>query len=217
MPASVVSICNQALGRIGHSEPIASIDEQSEGASTCNTYFDQVLDEVLVAFVWPFAFRRLTMALVEEDPNDDWAYAYRRPSDALTLWKVTKDTSRHSMPLAFEVGGDDTGGLIFADEETAGVQYISRVSNPALWPPLFINSLSWRLAMEIAPVLSESMSDAARLRQGYEMAISAAKSHAANEGVPDAELEATFIRDRGYSVGGSGEQWSAYPTGTEIS
>ena len=142
MPASVVDICNQALGHIGHSQPIASLDEDSEGASACSRFYTQARDEVLTVFPWPFAMRRVSLALVAADPNDDWSFAYRRPTDCLTARRVLNGTSRFSKPLAWEPGGDDAGGLVYTDESGAALEYVARVENPTAFSAHFINALS---------------------------------------------------------------------------
>lgn len=193
---SVVSICNQALARIGQGKSIASLTENSQAAATCSAFYEQVRDEVLVEFPWPFALRRVTLALVATDPNEDWAYSYRRPTDCLTARRVLAGTSRRSKPLTWEPGGDASGGLVFTDEANAALEYIARVDNPALYPPKFVNALAWRLAMDLAPVLQESPSYADVAERKYERAIEAAKVHAANEGVPDPEGDGTFIDAR---------------------
>lgn len=193
---SVVSICNMALARIGQGKSITSLTESSQAAATCSAFYEQVRDEVLVEFPWPFALRRVTLALVASDPNEDWAYSYRRPTDCLTARRVLAGTSRRSKPLVWEPGGDDAGGLVFTDEAEAALEYVARVENPAVFPPKFVNALAWRLAMELAPVLQESPAYADVAERKYKDALAKATVHAANEGVPDPEGDGTFIDAR---------------------
>jgi hypothetical protein len=214
---SVISICNMALARIGQGKQITSLTESSQAAATSSVFFDQVRDEVLVEFPWPFALRRVTLAVVEEDPNDDWAFAYRRPTDCMTARRVLSGLSRNARPLTWEPGGDASGGLIFTDYDAAALEYIARVETPALFPAKFVNALAWRLAEELASVLQESTSFADVARRKYQEALSQAKVHAANEGVPDPEGDGTFIDARTGGVTGTGDDWTAYPGGIRIS
>ena len=59
IPTSAVSISNMALGHLG-SKPIASIDENTQGARYCKIFYDVTRDETLRDFPWNFAETRVT-------------------------------------------------------------------------------------------------------------------------------------------------------------
>jgi hypothetical protein len=214
---SVISICNLALARLGQGQTITSLTEDSQAAQFCSSFYEQARDEALVEYPWPFALRRVTLAVVETAPNDDWAFSYRRPTGCLTIRRVLSGLSRNARPLTFEPGGDDSGGLIYTDYDAAAMEYIARVENPGLYPPKFVHALAWRLAADLAGPLQRSPAFESTAMQNYRMALSEARMHAANEGVPDPEGDGTFIDARTGGVTGTGEDWTAYPGGIRIS
>jgi hypothetical protein len=78
-----VDICNLALSHVGVSTEIANLDtERSKEAQACRRFYEPTREEVLRAFAWPFATRFVDLQLVEEEPNDEWAYSYRYPATA---------------------------------------------------------------------------------------------------------------------------------------
>jgi hypothetical protein len=80
-----------------------------------------------------------------------------------------------------------------------------------------VHALAWRLAADLAGPLQRSPAFESTAMQNYRMALSEARMHAANEGVPDPEGDGTFIDARTGGVTGTGEDWTAYPGGIRIS
>lgn len=95
--ATQVQICNLALGRIGKTIPIASVDERSVEAMYLKSIWDVGRQFVLRAFVWPFASRIQFLTLIADLTAGDqtvpgwtpeWAYLYAYPFDCLFLDRV---------------------------------------------------------------------------------------------------------------------------------
>lgn len=161
MAYSKVGISNLALGYVGCSQTIAALDEDSQEARACNTYFDQVRDELLRAYEWSFATRYATLAQVtefeeDEDPEiNDWGYAFRVPNDCLRVLRIlTPNGDAEPNPYPFDLGGDDSGLLLYCDLDDVEIKYISRIENPARYAPDFAKALAWALAAEICFPLS---------------------------------------------------------------
>jgi hypothetical protein len=64
---------------------------------------------VLRDFDWSFARRYTTLGLVEEDPNTDWAYVYRYPSDCLSVRSIVGAMRTDRSRLPFTLGSDASG------------------------------------------------------------------------------------------------------------
>ena len=198
MATSDIAICNMALSRIGISTPIAALDESSVEAQLCNQWFEVARDATIYDFDWPFCSKRTTLGLVEEDPNDDWAYSYRLPADCLRARRLVDGTGHLGDDGAeFEISGDDSGGLLLTDEATATLLYSRSVTNPAFFPPAFAMALAWRLAVEIAPALSRKESVMQTCWQAYALAIAGAASAVANESRGRKPGDASSIVARG--------------------
>lgn len=184
--ASKIEICNMALGNAGISKSIASIDEASNEARACKTYYDQAIKEVLRALPWPFATGFVQLALVEEQPNANWYYSYRYPSDCAAVRRVipydvaVDDNYRDP----FVIASDPSGRLIFSNQVTAMAEITKMISDPLLFDEGFINSMSWLLAKKVAPQLTGNNYSKVldRVERGYAMALSSAGASAMNEG-----------------------------------
>lgn len=216
MAISAVSICNWALSRIAISRTINDLLEASQGAVTCNLFYEQVRDEVLRAWPWPFATRHATLALVDENnPAYDWIYSYRMPSLCLRILLIraaagynltpSPELSYYPSPYLgpaydqgepFEVAGDDQGWLILTNTPEARITYTARVVDPSRFAPDFASCLAWKLAAEIAAPLSQSGALSDRANREYAAAIQRAGAVAASEQYRGQFPEASHIRER---------------------
>lgn len=199
MSASV-EIANFALSHLGIGKEISSFDEKSAEASACDRFYDVALEAVLRDFAWPFATKIDALALVEEDPNDEWSFSYRYPSDCLHVRRIlsgTRNDTRQSR-VPYRIIQDDEGLLILTDLGEAEMEYTLRADDPVRYPPDFKMAFSFRLAAYIAPRITSG--DRSKMReqmlQLYAYEISAAKATAGNEEQPDELPDSEFIRAR---------------------
>lgn len=82
--SSSTEISNMALSHLAISREIAALDtERSQEAQACRRFYETVRKTVLRDYPWPFATKFATLALVEDDPNSEWDFSYRYPSDCL--------------------------------------------------------------------------------------------------------------------------------------
>ena len=161
MPYTNAIICNMALGHIGvNSAVIADLDtDTGKAADLCRLYFQPALDAALEDFAWPEFTAYRTLGLVQDftavTTPHDWDYSYRYPEDCANVRRVVLTSGRNTPnPAPFSLGVDDTGRLIYTDEEDAIVEYGKRVSNPVLFGALFSEAVSWKLASFLAPSMS---------------------------------------------------------------
>lgn len=184
-----IEICNIALARIGVA-PIESMDEASEAARACNQYYDFVRRNVLRKYPWTFATRRVTLAQIDETPPD-YKYAYRYPSDALALRKMY-NKSYCGLPEKnqYKILSDTEGKTIYTDIEAANIEYTTDVDDVSLFDDEFIEALGWKLAAEIAFMLTGNMNIAQTCVQAYNAYFAEASAdNAQEENVPDVQLD----------------------------
>lgn len=207
MAFSKVQICNVSLGRVGISQPIASLAESSNEAIQCNAFYDFCVDQVLRDLNWPFARKYAALALVDgaaDDPvNDDWTYAYRYPADCVAVRRIVTSAGRNdTKPPPFAIGNDASGRLVYTDQELAVVEYTLRITDPTLYDPVFGSCLAWLLGAEIAMPLAAGASG--RTADGmrrtclgmYIADLSRAGALAKNEEQRDEQPDAEAIRAR---------------------
>ena len=66
--ASKIDIINRALVKVGQAR-ISSIDENSKGATSIRTVYDQVRDTLMQSYVWNFAKVRVQLAADAAAPD----------------------------------------------------------------------------------------------------------------------------------------------------
>lgn len=188
--ADQVSVCNMALMRVGHSDTISDITEDSTEAKICRVFWDMILDSVLRDVPWPFATKRVSLALVNETAPSNWTYVYAVPSDCLFARALVIPGMRIPRPddqLPFEMNAIK----IYSDQVDAELVYTSRVDNLNFWDSQSLSMLAWALAPELATALKVKPELAAYARQMYQKAQSEAIVSALSEGsdpAPNSEL-----------------------------
>lgn len=202
MAATVVQICNLALSNLGISTLLSSLDEDSNEARVCNIWYEMTRDAVLQDFEWNFAKRRVSLAELSEAAATEWDYVYAYPSDCIQTRMLTLPGIRHprnDQRVQFEVAYNGSQRVIYTDQIQAELIYTSRVTDAAIFPPLFVVSLSWALAAAIAPSLVGQIagqSVAASMRQVYQQMLMQAAAAAMREGQegPEPEPELLTVR-----------------------
>lgn len=131
--ATDVDIANEALGKIGTRNTIASLAENSNEAKRVNQFFAQTRDEVLQKAHWGFARAVKALTLYKQAPGTPgsvstdiqwsnlypmppWLYSYKwpetDPTNALQIQAIVPVLSTYSYPFilaaatAFEIGSD---------------------------------------------------------------------------------------------------------------
>lgn len=194
-------ISNLSLSHIGIGVEIAALEtESSEEAGACRRYFTQARNEVLRAFPWSFATQIIAIALIETDPNTEWGYSYRYPTDCIFFRRIqsgNRNDSRQSR-IAYKIAQDSNARLIYTDQADAVGEYTISVTDTKYFPPDFVSALSLLLASYIAPRLTSGdpfkMGELAMKR--YIVQKSIAQGNSANEEQPDEIVEGEFITGR---------------------
>lgn len=200
MATSDVEIGNMALAHLASGIAMTTLMDRTAEARAVSRFFKQVRDEVLGAFPWPFASRRVTLEVVESDPNDDWAFSYRYPTGALTIWRIPSGFDRAqgltpdplcwpvypfgvTHPVPFVITSDRTGKLIYCDLESAEAEVTFQITDVTQFPADFTAAFALKLAGDIAPLVTQGdqFQLGARALQRYQQAISQARVRAANE------------------------------------
>lgn len=198
--ATAIQICNLALSHLRHSKRIASFTEQSEEARLCSLFYETVRDLVLRDVRWPFSTKIKSLGLIQEEPNDEWLYAYEYPSDCLLARKILsgiRNETRASR-VPYRLGHLDGARVIFCNRQDAKLEYTMQVTDASLYSPDFVMAMSYRLAVYLAPTLTGGDPDnlGVRCMQMYEAESSAATANAFNEEQQEEHPESELIRFR---------------------
>lgn len=207
-----VDICNMAMGRLGISRFISSIDERSNEARICKQFYDIVRDRTLTKTTPGFANCYADLQDIGTPP-DEWAYRYRYPSDCLKLLKIMYlvDSSvtyydsygnpTYPLPLPtipHEIVADEPSNslAILTNISPIRAKYTKRVTNEVLFSQAFINAFAWGLAVELAAPLSASPNYASQATVAFNLAVSEAIADSQNEQSQEQQPESAFITAR---------------------
>lgn len=208
--ATKVQICNLALSHIGQ-HSIQSLDEATKLAQYCNLHFDNTRDAVLRDHAWGFAKKRLTLALTG-DTYSGWDYAYAYPDDCLvaheifdltgsvtgTAYDPDTDTYYSTGKVEFEVSVNNalSQKIILTNKESAELMYTARVTNVGLFDPLFVDALSYALALKLVQPLKADTALRQELSNSYVRLVERAKAVSANETYKKPDRDNDFVNAR---------------------
>jgi hypothetical protein len=203
--ANNTEIANLAIGHLGIGKEIENLDDESSAeARACRRFFEAARLQVLRDFPWGFATKFAALAVVEADPTDEWAFAYRYPSDCVNLRRILsglRTDNRQSRVSFRKVTGSD-GPLVYCSLSEAQAEYTTSSYEESSVTSDFEMALSYRLAHYIAPAITagDPFKMKAQLLQLYALEIGMAQKNAANEDQPDEEPDSEFGRTRGAGV-----------------
>jgi len=176
--ATEVDICNLALAHLGDDATIASLSppEGSAQAEKAARFYPIARNTLLEMHTWNFAAKRGNLALTTNS-LDQWDYAYVAPADMMSPVAVISPTAQNDYATRMSAG-DTPGGitsnyaptivagqytpqqfaiegdLIYTNQENAMLRYQAFITDPSLFSPLFVITLSWHLASMLAgPVI----------------------------------------------------------------
>lgn len=181
MPVTQVSICNRSLIRCGAAR-IQSISENTPAAVLLNAIYNQTRDDVLRAHPWNFAVKRVVLAPTATTPEWGFDYQYDLPNDCLRLLPGVYNGDGSVAEHQVESDADGTSKVIRTDESELEVRYIMRHENEAFWDSNFASAFAWKLAMEIAYSLTQSVALVQACEKAYRAALAEARSMDGVEG-----------------------------------
>lgn len=176
-----VDICNAALSLLGGTARILTLDppDGTAEAALCSQFYAQARDAVLEAGQWSFAMRRVEAEPLDS-PSTNWAFAYRKPGDAIKLVAVLPAdigddyptlgqqllTQNETMTQFLATGTANTTGIVpsyqfqqenirgsiivLSNVEDAVIRYVARVTDTRQFSSQFKTAVQWWLAGLIA-------------------------------------------------------------------
>jgi len=186
--ATEVSICSNALRRLGD-DPITSLTDDTERARLCNALYQDSRDLVLRSHPWNFAITRASLAQLSDTPAYGYNYMYALPTDPYCLRVLEMEYA----DFIFKIENDATNGrVLVTDESTAKILYIARITNPTLFDSMFVETLTSKLAADLAYPITGSVQLQGQMEKMYRDKLSEARSVDGMEGFVDDLVSTTF-------------------------
>jgi hypothetical protein len=121
---------------------MASLDDTTAFARLCARQFGFARDQLLRAHPWSFNKAMAALAADAAAPTFRWDYAYTLPTDCLRLYTIREYNNGAKTPYELY------GRKIYTDEAAPlNIIYGQRITNAALFDPLFAQALGARLAI----------------------------------------------------------------------
>lgn len=199
--ADRTSVSNMALGHLGVTEEIQNVNtENSDAAIVCRRFFTPALELFQREFSYPFSNVIQALALVEENPNTEWAYAYQYPSDCKKFHRIlsgTRNDSRQSR-VPYRIIRGASSSIILTDKAEAFGDWNIVETDLNRYPSDAIMAISFLIAHLIAPKMTsgDPFKLGARAFALYNQARITAQANALNEEQPDEDPESQFVRGR---------------------
>lgn len=196
--ASRTEICNLALARIGQRNITNFDTEQSAEATYCKQFYDVDRRAVLRIHPWNFSVKVESLAESTEDAIYGYTYRYQLPDGCLRPLELTNlasvstastainsrgevyqlSTSRSDVPqVAYKIVGRE----LLTNMEDAELAYVFNEEKPNMFSETFINVLSYRLAADLAAVMTKNPNIQQNMIRMYQMALVDAQGVDASE------------------------------------
>lgn len=210
--ASKVSIANRALTKLG-AERVLLLEDDTQQARTLNSMFDDVRDAEIRRHRWKFAIKRAELIALADGPGWGYRFQYPLPNDYLGLIQVGEQYVRMGRQAPWSV---EAGNILTNLQAPLRIRYLSRVENPGLFDPLFVEVLACKLALEACETLTQSPGKKQAAMEEYKFAVSEAVRQDAIENPPDELPQGSWldVRNGGSDQAAHGAtSWMSYPSG----
>lgn len=170
MARNIVQICNEAISDLP-AHPIVGIDDSRTEARECNRHLNGVVADLIGMHDWEFVRRRTSLAIVVNDREGEWAYAYTLPDETVSPVVLVRERSTAGIPgfvftpmlywptasAGYErIDFAIANGKLYTNLEGAILEYSIDAVEPNKWPPLFAQAVIRLLAARIyRPILGE--------------------------------------------------------------
>ncbi len=182
-------IANRALQRLGTSNRILGLTDDTRNGRACNACYVSLRDAELRKHLWNFAKTDSgPMAPLSAAPDDpDFLYQFTLPSDCLRIIKP-RDAS-----LDWLIQGRK---LLTNYGDTIYLKYIAKITDPNLFDPLFSEMLSMKMAFEMCEEITQSTNKQQGILNDYERIKMEAKQVNAFETIPVVSEDGSWITAR---------------------
>lgn len=190
--ASVVSICNIALGWIGGNR-IVSLNDGTIEAILCKDNYESLRDAVLEEANWTFASKRAALAPESVAPEFGYEYQFILPGSCLRVISVSDDPDPNNES---EIEWVKEENKILVDNSVIYVKYIARIEDVSKFSSMFNQTLSSRISADLAKPISGSTSLQDKMWAVYNAKIEAAKNIDGLQGRNQKTKQGRLIRNR---------------------
>lgn len=183
-----LSLCSQALLKIGASTIDSYEDGTAESAISANLY-PLVRDSLLSSYPWSFALAQTSLNRLSNSPLADYKYAYQLPLDLLRI--ISAGRGARGKGITYRVAEN----TLHTNAEAVVLTYIFRPQE-ANFPAFFADALVAKLAAEFCLPLTESTSRSEYLSKLCDESFAKARLTDAQQDTPQCFEDFTLVEAR---------------------
>src|SRR5262245_3680878 len=170
---SETDLLNTALGLIG-AQRINNITDNSPNANWCKTMYPNLRRSLLRYHYWNFAEDRAQLSLSADPPLFEFTSRYALPANFIRL--TTYNGAQLPNPITVLISTPYfwpgtcypwkiEGRFLLSNDSQAFITYIRDEPNPALWDPLFFETVYTKLAGMLAMAIGKDSTKSVNLLQ----------------------------------------------------
>lgn len=184
MASSDIEVINRSLALLGV-ESIASLSDSSKQASLSNVLFNDTRAAVFRAHPWNCLTKRASLPKSATVPVYGYVNRFVLPADFLRLLDLEEPTQ-----ASFQLERRH----ILSDEDALNIKYTALITDVTVYDHLLVDTLSARLAADLAQPLLQSTAAMEQMWKLYDLKLREAKFVDAQEQCQDV-LEADYWLD----------------------
>ncbi len=177
--ASVISICNAALRKVGAST-ITSLNQGTKNSNFCNDRYAELRDALLEMHPWNFAVKTAKLSQTVTTPAVRFDYQYNFPDDyirAITVHENDQGTGIGDYKIR--------GNKVESSSNQLWMVYVSLETDPNKMTPLFRDTLAFMMAMEAATSIAEDRGLYEIMEDAFKRSLRRARSADSQADLPD--------------------------------
>lgn len=198
MATSQTSICNDALNLVPAGS-IVSMSENSFQAEKCREQWPSAVAELIEEACWTHLNTRSALALITNDRQNEWAYAYAMPADLASPIRLLPPQTPGGSAEYLQAGQrvaqtqelhtgqgvpyEISGTTIYSHTADAVLEYVRQDNATPLMRPLWRRALYTLLASKIVLAITKDQSRRISLAQEARLRIDEAIAKSGNENV----------------------------------
>lgn len=171
MADSEVSIANRALQLLG-AKRISSLSQDTPNARSMSTAYAPVRDALLRKYQWNFCVKRASVAADPAEDTYEGLLRYRLPNDYARLLRETRTSFYRESRRDWQI---ENGFILTKDSAPLEFRYLAKVTDTALFDPLFDELLAAELAFQTVHDVTGSNTKKSDLRVDVASALTDAR------------------------------------------
>lgn len=183
--ATDLGIVNSALIKLGV-EIITALPGTTRQGALAYEQFDKLRDELLSEHYWNFAVKRETLTATVSTPEFEFAYEYQLPFDFLRMIATQYEEDFYQIE----------DNKLYSNYSDIKIRYIAQVSDASKFSALFSELLSYKIAIDLCYILTQSNSLKNTLLGEYQVKLRDARSIDAQENPSYNLTDDLFIESR---------------------